>query len=607
MNAMFQSATTTSDAETEAMIPLPPMPMPASARPWRLRAVDENAARAIAAAAACSMTLARILAARGVTASAATRHLNPSLRDELPDPFVLVDMDRAAARLAAAVIAGERCGVFGDYDVDGTTGAAILKLYFKAIGAPLDVRLPDRILDGYGPNIDAFRQLKDAGVRVVMTVDCGAAAHVVIDAAAAEGLDVIVLDHHQMDGPPPSGALATVNPNRLDDHSGLVTLSAAGVAFMAVVALNRALRDAGYFAARGAPDLMQFLDLVALGLVCDVMPMTGLARTLTAQGLKTFNKSGNAGLRALGAKAGASAKATVYDFGFLLGPRINAAGRIGHARLAFELLTTDDTDRRLRLADQLHVMNAERQAIESDVLDCAVAAVEARGLYRRAVIVAAGEGWHPGVVGIVAGRLKERYDKPAIVIGIDDLGVGKGSARSIAGVDIGAAIRAGREAGLLIAGGGHQMAAGVTIDASAIDGFSEFLETQLGETVVRALSMRSRLVDAVIAPSAVSAAFADMIERGAPFGPDNPEPSFVLAHMRVERLKTVGRNHLACDLLGEMGERVRAIAFRAVGEPLGELLARGGRLHLAGKVKADDFRGGGAGQFQIADAAAVAG
>jgi len=579
---------------------LPAMLIPASGRRWALRPFDENEALAIETATNSPAAIARILAARGVRSGEAAQYLNPSLREALPDPSTMIDMDLAAARLATAVMTGERCGVFGDYDVDGTSGAAILKGYFTAVGAPLDVYLPDRILEGYGPTIEAFRTLRQGGASIIITVDCGAAAHGAIDAAAEEGLLTIILDHHQMDGAPPKGAFATVNPNRPDDRSGLRTLSAAGVVFMAIVALNRALKAAGFFDDRPAPDLLQFLDLVALGLVCDVMPMTGLARILTTQGLKVLNRGGNPGLQALGSRAGIAGPASAYDLGFLLGPRINAAGRIGHARLAFDLLTTDDPVRRGLLAEKLHVMNAERQAIEAEVQAQAIAQVERKKA--GAVIVAAGEGWHPGVVGIVAGRIKDRFDRPAIVIGIEN-GVGKGSARSLDGVDIGGAIRAARDAGLLRAGGGHAMAAGLTIDASSIEAFAAFVEDRCRDDVDRALGDRVREIDAMISPSAVSAGFAEMIERAGPFGPGNPEPVFALASMRVERAKPVGAGHVACDLVDDVGERVRAIAFRAAGEPVGDALTKTARLHVAGRVKADAWRGGGAGQFHIVDVA----
>ncbi|HXI86238.1 MAG TPA: single-stranded-DNA-specific exonuclease RecJ [Parvularculaceae bacterium] len=586
---------------TAGAAPLPLITAAASGRPWRLLPVDEEEAAAIAEAAKLPMPIARLLAARDVRAASASAYLEPSLRDELPDPFVLKDMDRATARLADAVMSGETVGVFGDYDVDGTTGAALLKLYFDAIGAPLCAYLPDRILEGYGPSIEAFRELARAGAKVIVTVDCGAAAHDVIEKAAAEGLDVIVFDHHLMAGAPPKGAVAVINPNQPGDISGLGGLSAVGVVFMALVALNRALRGAGRFTDRAEPDLKGYLDLVALGLVCDVMPISGLTRTFVAQGLKVLGR-GNKGLAALGARAGLKGAPSAYHLGFLLGPRINAAGRIGHARLAFELLTSTDENRRVALADQLHLLNAERQAVEAAVLDEALRAAERQ---TREVVVVAGEGWHQGVIGIVAGRLKEKLDRPAIVIALDGE-TGKGSGRSIAGVDLGAAVIAAKQEGLLIAGGGHAMAAGLTIARGRIEGFSEFLNERLGRDVIVSRAARRVDIDAVVAASAVTKEFADLITRAGPFGAGNPEPVFVLTDMRAEFVRTVGDGHVSCTLVSRTGEQARAIAFRAAEMGLEPFLRAGEPLHIAGKIRPDDWRGGGAGQLHILDAAKAA-
>ena len=581
---------------------LPPMGAPASGRRWRLRAADARETAAMGQHETIGPLLARVLAARGVRHDDAEAYLHPTLRSALPDPYTLADMERGARRIADAILAGEQVGLFGDYDVDGTSAAAILKLYFDAVRAPLDVYLPDRMTEGYGPSIEAFRTLKERGARVIVTVDCGASAHEPVEQAAAEGVDVVVIDHHLMDGPPPRGAAATINPNRADDGSGLTDLSAAGLAFMTAIAVNRLLREAGRFANHPEPDLFSLLDLAALGLVCDVMPMTGLARILTAQGLKVLGMGGNPGLAALGARAGMKGPPSTYDLGFLLGPRINAAGRIGHARLAFELLTTRDQERRAFLVEKLHVMNAERQAIEAQVQEAAIRAVNEGGHDADEVIVAAGEGWHPGVVGIVAGRLKDIYDRPSIVIGVDG-DTGKGSGRSIAGVDLGAAIGAAKNDGLLIAGGGHAMAAGLTIAPDKIDALRQRLNQRLAQEVEHARADRMLDIDAVIAPEAVTKRFADMIARAGPFGPKNPEPVFALAHMRAEFVKTVGQNHVALSLVGDSGEKARAIAFRAAGEALGAALAGGGRLHVAGKVRADSWRGGDAAQLHIVDAA----
>jgi len=485
---------------------------------------------------------------------------------------------------------------------DGACAAAILKIYFDRLGAPLDVYLPDRILEGYGPTVEAFSALKTRGAKVIITVDCGAAAYEAVASASGQGVDVVILDHHQMQGPPPREAVATVNPHRPDDMSGLKDLSAAGVTFMTLVGVTRALRSRGYFVTRPEPDLLGLLDLTALGLVCDVMPMTGLARVMVAQGLKVLASRGNPGLVALAARAGASGAPTAYDLGFILGPRINAAGRIGHARLAFELLTTADPARRDLLAERLHVMNAERQDIERAVQEKAVAEV---GAHAAAVIVAAGEGWHPGVVGIVAGRLKDRFERPAIVIGLDG-GVGKGSARSSEGVDIGGAIRRAKEAGLLVNGGGHAMAAGLTIRADNIPRLRDFLIADLKDDVDRAVAERSRRIDAVVGAGAVSRRTADDISRAGPYGPGNPEPVFVVADMRAARLKDVGQGHIAATFVDGFGETVRAIAFRAAGEPLGAMLRSDRRLHIASRIKADDWAGEAGAQLHIVDAAPAA-
>ena len=597
-----QAAVLADPSDLIADIPLPPMGAAASGRRWRLREADLREALAISQKADLDPLLARTLAARGVTHETVDAYLAPSLRRAMPDPLVMQDMDRAAARLAEAVIAGEGIGLFGDYDVDGTTAAAVFKLYFDAIGVPLTVYLPDRILEGYGPSADAFRALKEEGASVIVTVDCGASAHEPIEAAARDGVDVVVIDHHLMDGPPPDGAVATVNPNRPDDISGLTGLSAAGVAFMALTALNRVLRKAGFFKDRPEPDLRKLLDLTALGLVCDVMPITGFTRVLVAQGLKVLGAGGNPGLAVLGERAGMKGPPTAYHLGFLLGPRINAAGRIGHARLAFDLMTTQDPARRAALAEKLHLLNAERQEIEADVQAAALRDIERHQRHADEVIVTAGEGWHPGVIGIVAGRLKEIFDRPVVVIGLDGE-TGKGSGRSIAGVDLGAAVAGARAEGLLLAGGGHAMAAGLTVAADGIDAFRRRMNAQLAEDAAAARRNRTLDIDAVVAPSAVAKPFADMIAKAGPFGPGNPEPVFALCNLRVEGVKTVGKGHLSLTLAGDGGERVRGIAFRAEGESLGEILKRGERVHIAGKIRADDWRGGQAGQIQVSDAA----
>ncbi|MEM8936892.1 MAG: single-stranded-DNA-specific exonuclease RecJ [Pseudomonadota bacterium] len=585
-----------------AQLSLPSISTTASGKLWRLREADEDAAEKIAREQNLDHLIARALSARGVKPEFAAKYLNPSLKDSLPDPYVLADMERAAETAADAIQSGRNIGVFGDYDVDGTTAASLLYLFFRELGRDVPVYLPDRILEGYGPSASAFSKLKEAGAELVFTVDCGAAAEDAIKAAAREGLDIIVLDHHLMHGPPPANARAVVNPNRADDRSGLNDLSAAGVAVMFMVALNRVLRERGFYAGREEPHLLRYLDLVALGLVCDVMPMTGLARVLTAQGLRILGSGGNQGLRSLGARAGMKGNPSTYHLGFLLGPRINAAGRIGSAQLAFDLMTTPDNDKRALLAEKLHLMNAERQEVEAQVQADAISIISGSEIERDEVIVVAGEGWHPGVVGIVAGRLKEIYGRPAVVIGLEG-DIGKGSGRSISGVDLGRAIASLKNDGQLISGGGHAMAAGLTIARDEVDALRAALNATIGEEARIARQNQSLLIDAVVSPLAISARTAFAIDKAGPFGPGNTEPVFTLTDLRAADCKLVGGAHLSVRLESRTGEIFRAIAFRAEGEPLGEILRAKERFHVAGRIKRDDWRGGEAGQLQIVDAA----
>ena len=582
---------------------------------WTVKACDEGLVSDIAERCDVDPLLARILAARGITSDGAPSFLNPTLRDMMPDPVVLTDMEKAVKRLALAIEKKETIGIFGDYDVDGVTATSLVALYLRELEASVEVYLPDRVADGYGPSIAAFDDLAARGASVIVTVDCGASAHEPVEAAAQKGLDIVVIDHHLMSGPPPEGAAAVINPNRADDVSGLTNLSAVGVAFMVLVGLSRHLGEAEFFKDRQRPDLRNWLDIVSLGLVCDVMPVTGLTRAMIAQGLKVLSRQvktgsgGNAGLAALGKAAGVKLPATPYHLGFLLGPRINAAGRIGHANLAFELLTTRDEKKRARLSEKLHAMNADRQQIELDVLNAATAQIEqlAKKGPLPPVIIAAGEGWHPGVVGIVAGRLRERFNRPALALEITMDGAGnaiaKGSGRSMSGVDLGSAISKAREDGLLISGGGHAMAAGLSLAGDQLAALQSYLNEELRADVDEALAGQTVELDGVLSAQAVSGTTATLIAKAGPFGVGNPEPKFILEDMQVRYPKVVGESHLSCVLTSPTGEEVRAIAFRVVGEPLGEALMTGERLNVAGRIKLDDWRGGNAAQFHIADVA----
>ncbi|MEE4209818.1 MAG: single-stranded-DNA-specific exonuclease RecJ [Parvularcula sp.] len=548
--------------------------------------------------------LAEVLIGRGVPSAAMARHLSPSLRHDLPDPFVLKEMEQASARLADAVIGKQVIGIFGDYDVDGTSAASLLFRYLRDVGAQTVVHLPDRFTEGYGPSAEALRGLEERGADVVVTVDCGS-NHA--DALAGLKSDVIVLDHHQMGARP--DVFALVNPQRAGDTSGLGGLSAGGIAFMAVVALNRILRERGFFDKRPEPNLLHLLDLVALSLVCDVMPLRGVTRTLVAQGLRLIGDlenghAGNPGLRALAAVAGLKGCAQASHLGFQLGPRINAAGRIGHAKTAFDLLTTDEPSRAMVIAEKLEALNRERRRIEEAVRQEAVAAAQAQfDEAAFAPIVVAGEGWHPGVVGIVAGRLKERFHRPAFCIAMEN-GRGTGSGRSLSGVDLGAAVTAARDAGLIEGGGGHAMAAGLTIRQDQLEPFRAFVAERLHGSVAAAAEEHPLVLDGIIGLGAVSGHTCSLLAPAGPFGQGNPEPRFALEDVVVRQSRIVAERHLSVTIEDRMGKTARGIAFGVVGEPLGDLLAAPNRqrLHLAGRISPDTWRGADAGQLEIDDA-----
>ncbi|MBO0736097.1 MAG: single-stranded-DNA-specific exonuclease RecJ, partial [Alphaproteobacteria bacterium] len=530
--------------------------------------------------------------------------LAPRLRDQLPDPSHLRDMETAAERLVRAVRRAETIGIFGDYDVDGATAAALLARFFAAIGTPTRIYIPDRLREGYGPNAPALLRLRDEGVPVVVTVDCGTAAHLPLAEAAAAGLDVIVVDHHVAEPQLPRAA-AIVNPNRLDEKSPHRGLAAVGVAFLLAVAVNRQLRRGGWYGgSRIEPDLLQWLDLVALGTVCDVVPLDGLNRALVAQGIKVARRNANTGLAALAAAAGLEEPVDAYHLGFVLGPRVNAGGRVGAADLGARLLATDDPVLAAEFAGRLDGYNRERREIEARTLGAATAIVEAAP-QSPVLVFAAGEHWHPGVIGIVAARLKERYERPACVVALAD-GIGKGSGRSIAGLPLGPAVIAARQAGLLVSGGGHAMAAGFTVPAAKLDALREFLVERLGDGLDREYLVPELAVDGVLCTAAAQAELIDHIARLAPFGAANPEPRFVFPSVRVAYVEPVGSGHLRCTL-GDTLESayLRAIAFRAAGTPLGRLLAgtHGAAVHVAGHLRRDRWRGGDAVQLAIDDAA----
>jgi len=572
---------------------------------WEIADADERLALAIAQRFDLPELVGRLLAGRDIGIDDVEDFLNPSLRRQFPDPARLKDMDAAARRLADAVRNGELIGIFGDYDVDGATSSALLKRFFDSVGSTVEIYIPDRLKEGYGPNVPGLRSLQDKGARVAVTVDCGITAYEPLEAAAAAGLDVVVVDHHVAEARLPA-ACAVVNPNRLDDDSGQGQLAAVGVAYLLVVAINRVLRDAGWYAARPEPDLLQWLDLVALGTVCDVVPLVGVNRVLVAQGLKVMARRANAGIAALADIGGVSEAPDAYHAGFVFGPRVNAGGRVGESWLGAALLAGGDPAEARRFAEKLDRYNHERREIEAACLEAAIEQLERDGT-RGGLVYVSAEGWHPGVIGIVAGRLRERYNCPACVVAMEN-GVGKGSGRSVRGVDLGAAVLAARQAGLLINGGGHRMAAGFTVAADAEPAFRDFLAERIASDAGPGGIKPVLRLDGALQSAAATTSLLQSIEALAPFGAGNPRPRFALPASRILKADVVGQNHVRCFVGGEGQGRLKAIAFRAVGEPLGDALlnSRGAPVHLAGQLRVDRWQGREDVQLFIDDLAPVA-
>ncbi|MDH5750061.1 MAG: single-stranded-DNA-specific exonuclease RecJ [Rhodospirillales bacterium] len=578
-----------------------------SGKRWVVKESDERAALALAQKIGVPEIIGRVLSARGVGLDEAAHFLNPSLKSTLPDPSHLLDMEEGAERLASAVMQGEKIAIFGDYDVDGATSSALLFRFFTAVGAKVQIYIPDRMKEGYGPNEAALIALRDQGASVVVTVDCGTTSFVPLKAASDCGLDVIVVDHHKAEPKLPT-ANAIINPNRLDEDSPHTQLAAVGVTFLLVVAVNRALRKAGWYKdGRPEPDLMRWLDLVALGTVCDVVPLIGINRALVMQGLKVMAFRTNPGLAALADVAGVDEVPGAYHAGYILGPRINAGGRVGESGLGARLLSTDDGIEAKRIAEQLHAFNLERQAIEATVLLQAEEQVETAGETGAPVVFAAGEGWHPGVIGIVASRLKEKFNRPSCVVSLNGE-TGTGSGRSISGFDLGSAVIAARQAGHLDKGGGHAMAAGFTVARDRLPQFRNFLI----ERMIAAMpnpSMPNLALDGALKVAGATTHLAQTLEQVGPFGVGNPEPRFAIAAARLAYAEPVGRDqaHLRCTLSSEDGSRLNAIAFRVMESDLGQALVRhdGAPFHFAGRLRLNHWQGRTSAQLLIEDAAPV--
>jgi single-stranded-DNA-specific exonuclease len=567
----------------------------------RLDARGEALAEQMAQDGTASSIVARILVGRGVTAENAARYLDPTLRVLLPDPARFTDMEKAAGRIADAITGGQRIAVFGDYDVDGAASSALIARYCRHFGLDVEIYIPDRIFEGYGPNADAMRMLAGRA-ELIITVDCGTNSAAPIAAGIVAGADVVVLDHHQQGGVLPAG-VPVVNPNREDDMSGQGHLCAAGVVFITLVAVSALLRKAS----RQPPDLVALLDLVALATVADVVPLLGVNRAFVVKGLQVARAGLNPGLAALTAISRITEPLAPYHLGFLIGPRINAGGRIGDAALGAKLLVSDDAAEVERIAAQLDALNAERQAIEARMLEDALAEAEAETARGNGppVIIAANDHWHPGVAGILAARLKERFNRPAFAIAFNPSGLGTGSGRSVPGVDLGRLVRGAVDAGLLVKGGGHAMAAGVTVERAMLGALRVWMEEHAAASVAKHTENRAFHIDAALAAEGATPALADEIDKAGPFGTGNPAPVFALPFHTVRKVRFVGNGHLKLSLASQRGAPMEAMLFRADGTPLGDFLsgATGSQVHLAGTLSRNHWQGRQTIELRVIDAA----
>ncbi len=578
----------------------------ATGQKWvdRLGLREANTALAIAQHHGITDLVARVLAGRGVSVEGAPEFVDPTLRNLMPDPATLTDMDNAAGRIADAILRRETVAIFGDYDVDGACSSALMSRFLKHYGIQHSIYIPDRIFEGYGPNPDAMRDLVAKGATLIVTVDCGTNSAPSITAAKQAGADVVVLDHHQVGGDLPEDAVAIVNPNREDDISLQGHLCAAGVVFLTLVQVAKILRERG----KGAgPDLLSLLDLVALATVCDVVPLTGVNRAFVVKGLLVARSQSNVGLAALARVSRIGEPLNVFHLGYLIGPRINAGGRIGDAGLGARLLTLDDPATADRIAVELDRLNQERQAMEAEMLmeAEAEASLEISGGAGASVIVTASDRWHPGIVGLLASRLKEKARRPAFAIAFNANGVGSGSGRSIMGLDLGKLVRGAMDRGLLVKGGGHAMAAGITIERGNLGALRAYLEEESAHIVSRLRENQSLSIDGALAASGATVSLYEALQRAGPYGSAHPQPILALPHHILADVRGVGRDHVRVTLRGADGKRVNAIAFRAAEGDLGRFLFNniGQSVHVAGNLSLNHWNGSVTPQIQILDAA----
>jgi single-stranded-DNA-specific exonuclease len=581
----------------------------ATGRLWRDRLDARGAAQALAIAQRHQLPemLARVIAGRGIDIDAVPDFLDPTIRRLMPDPFTVTQMEAAASRLADAATRGEKVAIFGDYDVDGATSAALLAWHLRHCGLDPLIHIPDRIFEGYGPNVDAINALAAKGATLLVTVDCGTTSLEPLAVAKRQGMSVVVIDHHQCGDDLPD-VEALVNPNRPDDLSGLGHLAAVGLVLVTLVALNRELRQRGFWTAeRPEPDLLDMLHHVALGTVADVAPLTGLNRAFVAKGLIALRRRDHIGHTALMDVARLNGPPEAWHLGFMLGPRINAGGRIGRADLGVRLLLEGDVSEAARIAAELDRLNAERRVIEQ----AAEAQAEAEALAslgledKGSVIVTASEGWHPGVVGLVASRLKDKFSRPAFVVALEPGGIGTGSGRSIGGVDLGRAVRQAVTDGVLLKGGGHAMAAGVTLRKERLAEFRAYMENMLAADVAQSRHVRELFVDGAVSARAVTPEFVATLNRAGPFGAGNPEPVVALPSHQLVYADEVGQAHLRLRFKSGDGAIINGIAFRAIGQPLGHALTqmRGQAVHVAGSLAVDRWQGSERVQLRVTDVA----
>ena len=569
---------------------------------WKLKNFDERETENISQNFGFSYLLAKLFNIRKINISDIDQYINPSLKDHMPDPYNLVDMEKACSRIYDSISNDEKIAIFGDYDVDGSTSTSIIINYFRSLGIEVEYHIPNRFTEGYGPNKDIFSKFKKNRVKVIITVDCGTMSYDEMEFAKNEGLDVIVLDHHQPEITLPE-AYAIVNPNRLDDNSNLNYLAAVGVTYLFLIAVNRKLRSMKWFENNNLtePNLISFLDIIALGTVCDAVPLKGINRLLVIKGIEVMTKQLNVGLKSLIDKSAIKGRISTYDLGFKLGPRINAAGRLGHSSFGTELLTATDSINADRIANELDKFNQERRTIESYVLDSAEKQVTEEKLNKKLLIVS-GENWHEGVIGIIASRLKDKYHKPCVVITFSK-GKAKGSGRSIKGIDLGNLVIAAKQAGIIDSGGGHSMAAGLSLNENQIENLSNFFESQLSNHLFEVMDEKMIYVDSLISSSGINLEVYDEIEKLGPFGSDNVEPNFVVKNSILASVNQIGENHLKCLIKTPEGEFIEAMAFRSLSTSLGDQIQKnkGNSVSLLGKIKINEWGGRRTPQLHIED------